>query len=190
MSATEEIWKDIPEYVGYYQVSDKGRVRSLPRYRVGNAGSLTLVKGGILKPTLDAYGYFKQGLTKNNKVKTYTIHRLVASAFIKNSNPEKQNQINHKDGNKTNNDVENLEWCTALHNIKEALRLGLKGGGRIYKPRVHSNSISQYKDGVLVKKYQCLASASRESGILKTSIGNCLKGRSKSSGGYTWEYSK
>lgn len=188
MSAIMEIWKDIPNYEGLYEVSNLGRVKSLPRYRLGISGCKVLVRGKILKFKIDRYGYAVQGLSFNAKLKTIPIHRLVALAFIGNSNPEKQNQINHKDGNKTNNHVENLEWCTPSYNIREALRIGLRGGGQIYKPRKDSPTIYQYKDGVLIKKYDCLASASRESGILKTSILNCLKGRSNSSGGYVWVY--
>ena len=103
-----EIWKWIPGYEGYYMVSTHRRVKSL-NYR-GNTG-----KTKILKQSTDRNGYKKVGLRKNSKVKVYLVHRLVAQAFI--PNPNNLSEVNHKDENKTNNAVWNLEYCTHEYNI-------------------------------------------------------------------------
>lgn len=117
------IWKDIPEYEGLYQVSNLGEVKSLSKNR--NAfNSYYVSKERILKPALNDSGYKIVVLTKNKKPKSLRIHRLVALAFI--DNLENKPQVNHKDGNKTNNNVENLEWCTNGENGKHAYKLGLK----------------------------------------------------------------
>lgn len=186
----EEIWKDVPNYEGLYQISNLGRVKSLERQRKSGYNSICLVKEKILKTKIDRYGYSTHPLCKDSKVKYITTHRLVCMAFVENTNPIKFNQINHIDGNKLNNSPDNLEWCDAKHNTKEALRLGLRGG-KVYNPRVDSSKIDQfYKTGELVKTYISLAEAERVSGVLKTAINNCLNGRSKTSGGFVWKYNK
>ena len=183
-----EEWKDVPRYEGIYQVSNFGRVKSLERYRVGNMGSPTLVKEKILKPKVDRYGYFVSTLSKDGKMNCFTIHRLVAMTFVPNKNVDLFTQVNHIDGNKKNNICSNLEWCDGKHNMQEAIRLGLRGG-KPYNPRIDSIPINQFdNNGILIKNYVNLAEASRETGILKSSLSNCLNGRSKSSGGFIWEY--
>ncbi len=108
----DEIWRDIKEYERYYQVSNKGRVkRLLSKTRHGHIRQEKILK-------LSNSTYKSVSLCKNNCKKNFTVHRLVAQAFI--SNPRNLNYINHKDGNKHNNFVENLEWCTRLENSKHA----------------------------------------------------------------------
>ena len=107
-----EIWKDIPEYEGLYQVSTFGRVKSLPRNGA---------KGGILKSAKKKQkNYLSVILSKNNKRKNILVHRLVALAFI--PNPENLPYINHKDENPSNNYVNNLEWCTHEYNVNYGTR--------------------------------------------------------------------
>ena len=110
----KEIWKDIEGYEGLYQVSNMGRIKSFQYDKI---------KGKILKPSLCAFDYLKINLRLNNTPKTEKLHRLVAKAFI--PNPENKPQINHKDGNKQNNRVDNLEWCTDRENKQHAVRMGL-----------------------------------------------------------------
>ena len=95
----EEIWKDVVGYEGLYQVSSLGRIKSLFRYK------------RILKPQKNIHGYLKVGLYKNGKCKIFNIHNLVANAFIE--NPNNYKYVNHKEKKKTNNRVENLEFCSS-----------------------------------------------------------------------------
>lgn len=100
-----EEWKDIPNYEGLYQVSNYGKVIS--KKRSGTPGRL-------LKGEIDEDGYIRIALCKNNKIKKYKAHRLVMMAFNNTDNPDLQ--VNHIDGNKKNNKINNLEWCTPAYN--------------------------------------------------------------------------
>lgn len=110
-----EEWRDIRGYEGLYQVSDRGRVRSLDRMtRNHRCGTERLVIGRIMIPHDNGNGYLTVSLSKQCKAKRKYIHRLVAEAFI--PNPNHKSQVNHLDYNKTNNRCDNLEWCTAQEN--------------------------------------------------------------------------
>ena len=109
----QEIWKDIEGYEGCYQVSNLGRVKSLDRNVKGNKSNY-IRTGKILSPKTHRNGYLVVGLCTDRKIKMYYIHRLVAQAFL--PNLDRLPQVNHKDENKTNNNVENLEWCSAEYN--------------------------------------------------------------------------
>ena len=113
----EEVWKDIAGYEGYYQVSSLGRVRRIKGGQGARAGK-------ILKQFLRGRDYLAVYLTKDSKTITYSVHRLVAMAFI--PNPVNKPQVNHKNGIKTDNQVENLEWTTCQENIQHAWRSGLQ----------------------------------------------------------------
>lgn len=117
----KEIWKDIKNFECCYQVSNLGRVKSLTR-KVKTFHGFRTTKGQILKPIKTNRNYYRVDLKQNQKHKYISIHRLVAQAFI--PNPNNYPVINHIDGNTANNRVENLEWCTQSHNIKEAYRVG------------------------------------------------------------------
>lgn len=119
----KEVWKDITEYEGYYQVSNLGRVRGVDRYVGYKNGLKRLYKGKILKLRSNKYGYMYIKLNKYGNSKNAILHRLVATAFIENK--DGLGQVNHIDGNKSNNNVSNLEWCDHSHNQKHAYRTGL-----------------------------------------------------------------
>lgn len=108
------MWKDIKGYEGLYQVSTDGEVRSLDRYEKSKGNSTRLRKGKIRTLSVDKDGYKKIGLWKDSKVKHFKVHRLVAETFIE--NPHNYPVVNHIDGNKENNSIENLEWCTVRDN--------------------------------------------------------------------------
>lgn len=110
-----EIWVPIKGYEKEYEISNKGRVRSLRRWIFPLGRKRKIVRERILKARIGSHGYYVVGLRGYDKK---LIHRLVGEAFI--SNPNNYNVINHKDGNKLNNSVLNLEWCTNLHNIRHA----------------------------------------------------------------------
>lgn len=113
-----EIWKDIEGYEGLYQISSIGRIKALSK-KVGR-GRQYQVAEKILKPQITPNGYLRLHLNKDGKRKYYSVHRLVAIAFI--HNPNNYPQINHKDENKTNNNVINLEWCTPEYNANYGTR--------------------------------------------------------------------
>lgn len=123
----EEIWKDIEGYEGLYQVSNLGNVKSL-RKRIDKGKCHRYFDEKILKPIETNRGYLRVKLCKDRKIKKIRVHRLVAEAFIK--RPELE--VNHIDGNKKNNKVENLEWVTQRENKQHAWITGLyhKKGGK------------------------------------------------------------
>ena len=110
-----ELWKWIPGHEGYYMVSTHGKVKSVDRYVRHSKGGQSFIEGKILKQGTNSNGYKVVTLAKNSKNKTYSVHRLVALAFI--PNPNNLPCVNHKDENKTNNTVYNLEWCTYEYNL-------------------------------------------------------------------------
>lgn len=118
-----ELWKPVKAYEGAYEISNLGRLRSLDRWVNSKNNSKALKKGKLKKPTLNQYGYYTVRLFKNQKAKNYSMHRLVAEAFIE--NPKNKPQINHIDGDKQNNKAINLEWCCASENMKHAYKLEL-----------------------------------------------------------------
>ena len=168
-----EKWKDIEGYEGLYQVSNMGRVKSLNYNRTGEEK--------ILKSRKDRGGYLRVSLSKEGKVKTFKVHRLVAQAFI--PNPNNLPQVNHKDEDKQNNCVENLEWCNRSYNCNYGSR-----NERMAKSK--SIPILQFsKTGEFIRKWDSAMQVERELGFNHGSISKCLKGKKyKLVGGYKWRY--
>lgn len=120
---TTEKWYSICGYAGYYEISDTGIVRSIPRViNILNGGKRKLT-GKIIKPRPNNCGYLEVRLSMFGMLTTKFVHILLAEIFI--PNPENKKEINHIDGNKLNNSIENLEWVTHAENIKHAYKLGL-----------------------------------------------------------------
>jgi hypothetical protein len=177
----EEVWKDIKGYEGLYQVSNLGRVKSLERTIKHKTcyGGFYHVKGKILKPKIDKDGYFRIGLKKDKIKKYYFIHRLVAITFI--NNPNNFLQVNHKDENKRNNQVNNLEWCNSKYNINY-------GNGIKKSALTRSKKIIQYDlNNNYIKTWDTMNDAIRFYNG-NTQICQCCKGKRKNANGYKWKY--
>lgn len=169
----EEVWKDIKGYEGHYQVSSLGRVKSVKFH-----------KERIMKMSIDSDGYVVLHLTRNNTRKNVRVHRLVAEAFI--PNYSNHPQVNHKDEDKTNNAVSNLEWCDCSYNNNYGNR-NSKAGKAIAKKL--SKPIEQRSyDGKLIKVWSSFAEIKRELGFDTKCIWLCCKGICNKSQGYKWNY--
>lgn len=178
----EEIWKDIEGFEGLYQVSNWGRVYSLGGRTMGRMNNRYKNKPRIIKSYM-RNGYEHVLLKKEGKQFHYKIHRLVAIAFI--PNPNNYPFVNHKDENKLNNNVENLEWCTAKYNLNYGTHNDRMKMTKSRKP------IAQFSlDGHLMAIYLSSREIERLLGIAHGSIDNCCKKKYgyKSSHGYKWEY--
>lgn len=181
--------KDIKEFKDY-TIDTEGNVYSKRKHK-------------YLKQTINKYGYCKVTLQKDKYKKMYSVHRLVAEAFIPNYN--KLPQVNHIDGNKQNNHVANLEWCTAKHNMNEAVRTGLFDNcKKIQKENAVKNNLNKYhilanevtkkkvaqydKQNNLLNTYDSISEASRKTRITITSISYSANGKRKTAGGFIWHF--
>ena len=163
----KEVWKDIKGYEGYYQVSNLGRIKRVERKvktRNRNGEYELLLKENILQGFYSPKGYVRVLLTKDTKNKTYMIHRLVAEAFI--PNPNNFPQINHIDGIKNHNNVENLEWCTQSYNIRHSYEIGLRetmDEVLMKNRKKQSKKVAKYDVyGNLLEVYESVNEASRK----------------------------
>ena len=169
-----EIWKDIKELSNKYQISNTGKIRSC------------FDNPKILSTFVDKYGYERIVINK----KHFSVHRLVAKAFI--PNPKNKPQVNHIDGNKTNNNVNNLEWSTNSENQKHSFRV-LKTvppmKNHFGSNHVASKHIFQFdKSNIFIKEWNSIIEASVDLSIPASCITNCAKGRRKTAKGFIWRY--
>lgn len=177
----QEIWKDIEGYEGLYQVSNFGRIITVEKNRIDCIGRKSFISSKILKPSVDSSGYKQIILTKNKKRKSYKVHRLVGQMFI--PNPNNYPIINHKDENKQNNNVENLEWCTILYNNQYGTR-----GYRCTRHLLKKIKQIDIKTNKVIKTYNSLKEAEKETNIKYQLISSCCREKSHSTGGYIWKY--
>ncbi len=169
------IWKPVKGFEGFYEVSNLGNVKSLPR-------NGTIKKDKILIGGIDNGGYRIFNLSKNGSNSTKTAHRLVAITFI--PNPENKEQVNHINGIKTDNRVENLEWNTMDENMQHAYKTGLNKSNftdiRLFgKDNPNSKNVICLKENGDIVEYTSITEASKSEGVSITSIANNLKGLSK-----------
>lgn len=181
-----EVWKNVVGYKGYYQVSNLGRIRTVGRVVSACYKSRQFIQGRIICPNRFPKGYLGCTLYKSGSQKLRYIHRLVAEAFI--PNPQNLPQVNHKDENKSNNRVDNLEWCTQEYNtnygtctqrISNAHK-ALQKGKRV----VQIDKCSQ----IIIATYPNSAIAMEQTGIDASAIKKvCLnRPKFKTAGGYIW----
>lgn len=163
----KEIWKDIKETNGIYQVSNKGRVKKEKR---------------ILNQFNNGNGYMYVSILVNNVFKNKRVSRLVAQEFVE--NPNQYTFVNHIDENRKNNNVNNLEWCSIKYNNNYGNRIEKYKKAR-YKP------INQYNiNGTFVKRWNSIKEIAQKLNISQSGIVNCAKGKFKQFKGYIWEYAK
>lgn len=160
------------------------QIENYPKYEIdeyGNIYSNYAVSNGskrILRSNGNGYLYLR--LSNNGVISNEYVHRLVAKTFI--PNPDNKPEINHMDGNKSNNHVSNLEWCTSSENKKHAIRTGLKN------PFVKVNQYDMNDN--FIASFPSVLAATIETGITKGAISNCLNGRKQSVRSYKWKYVK
>ena len=187
----KEIWKDVKGYEGLYQVSNLGNVKSLDRrVKCGLRNNSIVTKKGKIKEQKISNKYLIVSLCDGKTQKSKTVHRLVAEAFI--PNPNNYPCVNHKDENKFNNCVDNLEWCTHKYNNNYGTRLNKISKALINNPKT-SKKVNQYdKNGEFLKQWESAKQVERELGISNAHIGKCCQNKPhyKTSGGYIWKYAE
>lgn len=195
----EEIWKDIKDYEGFYQVSNKGNIRSL-QFNKHRHYFKKEYRDKLLYPKKNNMGYYFVNLYRRdgNGYKRYLVHRLVASAFIE--NPGNKPFVDHINTNPTDNRVENLRWVTAKENSNNHLtRIHLKesckNNGQPYymmkkafEASRKSVQMLDLKDGSVIRTFESISDACRETDISVQCICRVVKGKGKTAGGYGWRY--
>lgn len=183
---SKELWIDIKGYEGYYQISSKCRVRSFKHNRLK-----------IMKQTKDSGGYLMIGLSKNNTEKKYMVHNLFATYFL--PNPLNYKHINHIDFNKTNNKLNNLEWCTHKINMEHAAKKPGRVWAKNWVGKFGSNhntskAVEQIdiKTNLVIKIFGSTMDAYRELGVQPAHISEVAIGKTNrvTAGGYKWRYIK
>ena len=177
----EEVWKDVIGYEGLYQVSNLGRVKSLERVR-WNGRTWCKLKGCILAQRKSNAGYLIVNLRKDNKHYGGSVHRLVAMAFIPNS--EGKPEVDHIDTNPLNNCVANLRWVTRKENSNNPLTLQ-------HHPRTNTNHkpvVQLTMDGKYIRAWDSARVVEKELGIFGTNVCKVIRGLHGHAGGYKWMY--
>lgn len=179
-----EIWNTLPNYESRYECSNLGRVKSL----IGKEGKR---KEKIISQSFHVQGYLKTSICYKNIEKTISVHRLIALSFIE--NPENKREVNHKNGIKTDNCVENLEWVTPSENVQHSYNTGLHRGSMFGKKGGNHNGakkVTQFDiSGNIVNKYNSIIEASDSTGIKSKTISDACLGRQRAAGGYIWRAS-
>jgi len=173
-----ETWKSIKDYEKLYRISNLGNVKSLARQMAFDDGRIYNFKDKILKPGLSKNGYLTVSLKKDKKGKTFYIHQLVTKHFIKNINEYKF--INHKDENKLNNNVNNLEWCTQKYNNSY-------GTAKERTAKTQSKKVGRFLNSELLETYESMK-ITRMQGFYPEGVSSCCRGERKTHSGYTWKY--
>ena len=168
------------DFLGYpnYTITDDGKVFSLNYNHTG--------KKFELKQNENTQGYKHVCLSKNGKLKTIPVHRIVALSYL--PNPDNLPEVNHKDENKQNNNVENLEWCDSKYNNNYGTRTKRSSETQLNRKDQSKQVKQSTKDGRFITDYPSIAEAERQTGFDQTAISKCCKGKLKSAYGYIWRY--
>ena len=185
----EEKWISVKGFEGLYEVSNLGRIKSLTKI-VWNGKGYYTKKESFIKPSVNKGGYLHTRLCKNGKLSSFTVHRLVAESFV--SNDEGKPQVNHIDGDKENNAICNLEWCTNYENYKHAVENGLKDMKKVSIESVKKSrrGVSQIdiSSGLVIFEFKSIMDAQRAAGVPNSHIVRVCKGKLNTAGGYKWRY--
>lgn len=160
------------------------KIKNFENYKISNTGEVYSIKTKkILKQCVNKYGYIEYCLKSEKKQKRQKAHRLVAQAFI--PNPNNYSQVNHKDENKLNNCVENLEWCTPVYNSNYGTR-----GKRIAQKLsiTLKKKVAQIEENKIIKIWDSALDAEKETKIFRSNICKCCKNERKTAGGFKWQY--
>lgn len=179
MALPYECWAWVPGFEGLYQVSTRGRVRSVGMWVNSSYGSKQFREGRILKPGRSNNGYLHVTLFRDGKRRTFSVHRLVAMAWI--DNPENKPQVNHRDEGKSN-DVYNLEWCTSSENINYGTR-----NKRDAASKSKAVLALDPETGKVVREFASMMEAQRN-GFCNSSISECCNGKALSHRGFVWRF--
>jgi hypothetical protein len=184
---SEEVWEDIKGYEGLYRISSFGRIYSCDKEVGCKGGHKTIKKGRVLSPTKNNTYFTLTLVNGKGKRKQMSIHRIVATTFI--PNPQNKPQVNHKNGDKHDNRLCNLEWCTYKENIEHAFRTGLRVIHNKGKNNGHrSKKVKQIdSNGNVVKIWPSTREAERF-GYDSSIISGVCHGRYSHHKGYTWQY--
>lgn len=182
----QEIWKDIPNYVGLYQASNTGKIRSVDRFAEFPNGKRQYRCGLILRQRTNSKGYKIVKLSKKGKAKNKFVHILVLESFVK--RPNGLTQINHLDENKGNNHLNNLEYCSAKYNQNYG-SCGKNKSKATINDKKRSKQVVQFtKDGVFVKKFPSLHEVERILGFQHGHIRDACNGKLRTAYGYKWQW--
>ena len=166
------MWKDIKEYEGYYQVNEEGKVKSVERWISNGSPNGMIKKEQILKTQQNKNGYLQVTLCKQGKKKCVYVHRLVAEAFL--DNPNNLETVNHKNGNKLDNNVSNLEFSSYQENNQHAYDTGLHNKNENhYKARLTIEQVKEIKEN---GKYDTYEAIGKKYGVSKATIRDILVG--------------
>ncbi|MDM8162442.1 NUMOD4 motif-containing HNH endonuclease [Collinsella intestinalis] len=178
-SSERETWKPVAGFEGYYEVSDRGRVRSCTRTVTMRNGVPRPIKGRVLsQASFNGKGHYKAvTLSRGGKQTHAGVHRLVAEAFVQ--NPMNYPEVNHKDEDKSNNSAENLEWCDRRYN-------NTYGTAKVRAAVTQGKPVLQLKDGRIINAWPSEGLAAQFTGASQSGISACCRVEMKTSGGFGW----
>ena len=178
--ADMEEWRDVPGYEGLYQVSSLGRVRAPEKRDLRGH----IRKEKPISQSTNWQGRPRVSLRRDGTKRVHFVHRLVALAFV--PNPDEKGEVNHINGDKADNRAENLEWCTRSENMLHAEKTGLHSMAPALE--AHKVKVCQIAGRVVIKAFNSIEDAARETGVNAQNISSAASGRRGTAGGYEWRY--